>query len=135
RVLAHGATEDGLIKRLGGAVEVLQVGQADTFGTEVPPVIDDEAQERVNRYAGIAEGDGRIAARRDGVPGDGWFCSPMLVTDLPPDSAVLRDEIFGPVLAAERVRSIEAACDAVEASPFALTGGLHSRSPATIDYL
>jgi RHH-type proline utilization regulon transcriptional repressor/proline dehydrogenase/delta 1-pyrroline-5-carboxylate dehydrogenase len=101
----------------------------------VPPVIDDEAQERVNRYSGIAQADGRIAARAKVAASDGHFCTPMLVTDLPPDSAVLRDEIFGPVLTVERFKSIEAACDAVDASPFALTGGLFSRSPATIDYV
>jgi RHH-type proline utilization regulon transcriptional repressor/proline dehydrogenase/delta 1-pyrroline-5-carboxylate dehydrogenase len=135
RVLAHEAIADKLIERLAGAVEVLQVGQADTFGTEVPPVIDDEARERVNRFAGIAEAEGRIVARRDGVPDEGWFCPPLLVTDLPPESPVLSEEIFGPVLTVERFDSIEAACDAVDASPFALTGGLFSRSPANVDYV
>jgi RHH-type proline utilization regulon transcriptional repressor/proline dehydrogenase/delta 1-pyrroline-5-carboxylate dehydrogenase len=48
---------------------------------------------------------------------------------------VLREEIFGPLLAVERVKDMEAACDAVDASPFALTGGLFSRSPATVDYV
>jgi RHH-type proline utilization regulon transcriptional repressor/proline dehydrogenase/delta 1-pyrroline-5-carboxylate dehydrogenase len=47
RVLAHEAIADTLTERLAGAVEVLRVGQADTFGIDVPPVIDDEAQERV----------------------------------------------------------------------------------------
>ena len=135
RVLAHDAVADTLVERLAGAVEVLNVGQADTFGTEVPPVIDDEAQDRVNRYTGLAQADGRIAARAKVPDGEGHFCTPMLVTDLPPDSEVLRDEIFGPVLTVERFKSIEAACDAVEASPFALTGGLFSRSPATVDYV
>jgi RHH-type proline utilization regulon transcriptional repressor/proline dehydrogenase/delta 1-pyrroline-5-carboxylate dehydrogenase len=46
---------------------------------------------------------------------------------------VLREEIFGPLLAVERVASVDAAIDAVEASPFALTGGLFSRSPATVE--
>jgi RHH-type transcriptional regulator, proline utilization regulon repressor / proline dehydrogenase / delta 1-pyrroline-5-carboxylate dehydrogenase len=135
RVLAHDAIADKLVERLAGAVEVLRVGQADTFGTDVPPVIDDEAQQRVLEYIEIARGDGRIAAAREAVPSDGHFCPPTLATDLPPDSRVLRDEIFGPVLAVERFKSIDAACDAVEASPFALTGGLFSRSPATIDYV
>jgi RHH-type transcriptional regulator, proline utilization regulon repressor / proline dehydrogenase / delta 1-pyrroline-5-carboxylate dehydrogenase len=135
RVLAHEAVADTLLERLAGAVEVLRVGQADTFGTDVPPVIDDEAQNRVLEYIEIAKRDGRIAAQRANVPGEGHFTPPTLVTDLPPDSRVLRDEIFGPVLAVERFKSIEAACDAVEASPFALTGGLFSRSPATIDYV
>jgi RHH-type proline utilization regulon transcriptional repressor/proline dehydrogenase/delta 1-pyrroline-5-carboxylate dehydrogenase len=143
RVLAHEAVADTLTERLAGAVEVLRVGQADTFGTDVPPVIDDEAQERVLKYIEIAKQDGRIAAQRELSPGNrgqaptdgGHFVPPTLAADLPPDSPVLRDEIFGPVLAVERFKSIEAACDAVEASPFALTGGLFSRSPATIDYV
>jgi predicted delta-1-pyrroline-5-carboxylate dehydrogenase group 2 len=135
RVLAHEAVADTLIERLAGAVEVLRVGQADTFGTDVPPVIDDEAQERVLKYIEIARKDGRIAAQSEQIPGEGHFCPPTLATDLPPDSPVIRDEIFGPVLAVERFKSIEAACDAVEASPFALTGGLFSRSPATVDYV
>jgi RHH-type proline utilization regulon transcriptional repressor/proline dehydrogenase/delta 1-pyrroline-5-carboxylate dehydrogenase len=135
RVLVHEAIADTLVERLAGAVEVLRVGQADTFGTDVPPVIDDEAQERVLEYIEIARRDGRIAAARENVPPEGHFAPPTLATDLPPDSPVLRDEIFGPVLAVERFKSIEAACDAVEASPFALTGGLFSRSPGTIDYV
>jgi RHH-type proline utilization regulon transcriptional repressor/proline dehydrogenase/delta 1-pyrroline-5-carboxylate dehydrogenase len=137
RVLVHEAVADTLIERLAGAVEVLQVGQADTFGTEVPPVIDDEAQNRVLEYVEIARRDGRIAAQQSGdtPTAGGHFCPPTLATDLPPDSPVLRDEIFGPVLTVERFKSVEAACDAVEASPFALTGGLFSRSPATIDYV
>ena len=144
RVLAHEAVADTLTERLAGAVEVLRVGQADTFGTDVPPVIDDEAQERVLRYIEIAKQDGRIAAQRavapkgsdpSGSDPSGHFVPPTLAADLPPDSPVLRDEIFGPVLTVERFKSIEAACDAVDASPFALTGGLFSRSPATIDYV
>jgi predicted delta-1-pyrroline-5-carboxylate dehydrogenase group 2 len=133
RVLAHEKVADALLERLSGAVEVLVVGQADDFASEVPPVIEREAQERVNRYAELGAKEGRVVARRDEHPPSGWFCAPTVVTDLPTDSAVLRDEIFGPVLAVERVPSIEAACDAVERSPFALTGGLFSRNPRTVE--
>jgi RHH-type proline utilization regulon transcriptional repressor/proline dehydrogenase/delta 1-pyrroline-5-carboxylate dehydrogenase len=133
RVLAHEKVAGALLERLAGAVEVLTVGQADAFGIDVPPVIEREAQERVLRYAEIAAGDGRIAARAEPVPGNGWFCPPMLATDLPEDSPVLRDEIFGPLLALERVASVSEALDRLDASPFALTGGLFSRNPRTVD--
>jgi predicted delta-1-pyrroline-5-carboxylate dehydrogenase group 2 len=133
RILAHEKIADALLERLSGAVNVLIVGQADSFSSDVPPVIEQEAQERVNRYAQLAAKDGRVVARRDEIPPNGWFCPPTVVTDLPPDSAVLTDEIFGPVLAVERVPSIAAACDALERSPFALTGGLFSRNPETVD--
>jgi RHH-type transcriptional regulator, proline utilization regulon repressor / proline dehydrogenase / delta 1-pyrroline-5-carboxylate dehydrogenase len=46
---------------------------------------------------------------------------------------VLREEIFGPLLAVDRVPSVEAALEAVDSLPFALTGGLFSRSPATVE--
>jgi RHH-type proline utilization regulon transcriptional repressor/proline dehydrogenase/delta 1-pyrroline-5-carboxylate dehydrogenase len=133
RILAHEKIADALLERLSGAVNVLIVGQADSFSSDVPPVIEQEAQERVNRYAQLAAKDGRVVARRDEIPPNGWFCPPTVVTDLPPDSSVLTDEIFGPVLAVERVPSIAAACDALERSPFALTGGLFSRNPETVD--
>jgi len=132
RVLAHEAVIDSLLERLGGAAAMLEVGQAESFWTDVPPVIEREARDRVERYAAMAASDGRVVARADGVPGDGWFCPPTIVTDLPPESPVLRDEIFGPVLSVEGAPSVAAACDVVERSPFALTGGLFSRDPAVV---
>jgi RHH-type proline utilization regulon transcriptional repressor/proline dehydrogenase/delta 1-pyrroline-5-carboxylate dehydrogenase len=135
RVLAHEGVADTLLERLAGAMRALVVGQADSFATDVPPVIEREAQERVERYAALAERDGTLAneSLTPSTEAGGWFCPPSLAIDLPPDSPVLRDEIFGPLLAVERVRDMAAACDAVDASPFALTGGLFSRSPRTIE--
>ena len=52
------------------------------------------------------------------TPSDGWFCPPALALDPPPAAHVVRDEIFGPLATLERVRSVDAACDAVEASPW-----------------
>jgi predicted delta-1-pyrroline-5-carboxylate dehydrogenase group 2 len=133
RVLVHEKLADALLERLAGAVKVLLVGQADDFATEVPPVIEREAQERVTRYAELAANEGRVVARQEKIPSEGWFCPPTLATDLPPGSPVVRDEIFGPVLAVERVPDMATACDLLEASPFALTGGLFSRNPRTVD--
>ena len=133
RVLCHEAIHDGLLERLAGAVEVLEVGQAERLDIDVPPVIEREAQERVARYAAEAERTGRIAAAR-GRPGAGWFATPAVATDLPDDSPVLHEEIFGPLLAVERVRDV-AACDRVDASPYGLTGGLFARNPDTVDHV
>jgi RHH-type proline utilization regulon transcriptional repressor/proline dehydrogenase/delta 1-pyrroline-5-carboxylate dehydrogenase len=133
RVLVHEAAADALLKRLAGAVEVLRVGQAEEFGIDVPPVIEEEARERVRSYAERGARDGRVVASQEDVPGEGWFCPPTVIADLPPDSPVVREEIFGPVLSVERVPSVGAALDLLDASPFALTGGLFSRNPATVD--
>jgi RHH-type proline utilization regulon transcriptional repressor/proline dehydrogenase/delta 1-pyrroline-5-carboxylate dehydrogenase len=133
RVLVHEAIADTLVERLAGAIDVLSVGQAEHFATEVPPVIDREAQERVQRYAALAEREGRIAARAADVPGEGWFCPPTLAVDLAADSAVNREEVFGPLLSVTRVAGVDEACEVVDSLPFALTGGLFSRNPTTVE--
>jgi RHH-type transcriptional regulator, proline utilization regulon repressor / proline dehydrogenase / delta 1-pyrroline-5-carboxylate dehydrogenase len=133
RVLVHERIADSLVERLGGAVASLVVGQAGSFATDVPPVIEREAQERVNEYAAEAERRGRLLAPGSAPPDDGWFCRPAVAVDVPPDAHVVRDEIFGPLVSVERMRDVDAACDAVEASPFALTAGLFSRDPSTVE--
>ncbi len=133
RLLAHDAVADHLIERLAGAVEVLEVGPADAFSTDVPPVIEREAQERVARYQERAANDGQIAARAEPVPDRGWYCPPTLAVDLDPASPVLREEVFGPLLTVERVPSVAEASDRIDELPYALTGGVFSRNPATVD--
>ena len=132
RVLVHEAISEKLIERLAGAAGVLVVGQASELGSEFPPVIERAAQERVERYVELAARQGRVVARAEPVPPQGWFVAPTVAADLPPDSAVLGEEVFGPLLAVERVPDLEAALAVVEGLPFALTGGLFSRDPATI---
>jgi RHH-type proline utilization regulon transcriptional repressor/proline dehydrogenase/delta 1-pyrroline-5-carboxylate dehydrogenase len=132
RVLTHEAIADQLIERVAGAARVLVIGQAEELGTEVPPVIERAAQERFYRYCALASRTGRIAAAAEPVPGRGWFCPPTVAVDLPAGSPVLEEEIFAPLLAIGRVRDVEHACDIVDALPYALTGGLFARDPATV---
>jgi RHH-type proline utilization regulon transcriptional repressor/proline dehydrogenase/delta 1-pyrroline-5-carboxylate dehydrogenase len=139
RVIAVEPVAERLIERLAGAVEVLRVGQAEDFATDVPPLIEREARDRVERYRRGAEDDGRIVASVEDVPGTGWdvpgtgwFVPPTVATDLSEDSPVLAEEVFGPLVTVEVAPDIDAACDRVEALPFALTGGLFSRDPRTV---
>ena len=131
RVLVHEAIADTLVERLAGAIEVLEVGQAGDFASEVPPVIDRDAQERVLRYRELA-GDA-VAARARDVPEEGWFVAPSLAVGLPEESEVNREEIFGPLLSLTTAGDVDEALDVVGSLPFALTGGLFSRSPATVE--
>jgi len=133
RVIVHHAIHDALVERLAGAVAVLEVGQADDFASDVPPVIEREAQERVDRYAQIATRDGRLAAQAGPVPGDGWFCPPTLAADVDPASPVLREEVFGPLLTVEPVADLDEGVARVDELRFALTGGLFSRNPRSVE--
>jgi RHH-type proline utilization regulon transcriptional repressor/proline dehydrogenase/delta 1-pyrroline-5-carboxylate dehydrogenase len=61
--------------------------------------------------------------------------TPAVVAELPAGSPVLEDEIFGPLLTIERVAGAEAACEIVDGLDYALTGGLFSRNPRTVQYV
>ena len=133
RVLAHEDVAESLLERLVGATATLVVGQAEDFGTDVPPVIEREARDRVDQYAGEAERTGALERPGAPPPREGWFCAPAVAHSLPPDSPVLAEEIFGPLLAVEQVASVEQALDVLEQAPFALTAGVFSRSPAVVE--
>jgi RHH-type proline utilization regulon transcriptional repressor/proline dehydrogenase/delta 1-pyrroline-5-carboxylate dehydrogenase len=135
RVLVHEAIADRLIERIAGAAGVLTLGQASQLGTDVPPVIERAAQERVLRYRSLAASSGSIVAGAEQVPERGWFCPATVVADLPDGSPVLEEEIFGPLLAIQRIRDVEHGCEIVDGLPFALTGGLFARDPSTVRYV
>jgi len=135
RVLVHEARHDELVERLTGAVAGLQVGPADDFATDVPAVVEREAQDRVRRYADLAAQTGEISTGMSEVPAEGWYVAPVVASGLPPDSPLLREEIFGPLLTVEPVRDVDDACDRVDALPVALTGGLFSRNPRTVAHV
>jgi predicted delta-1-pyrroline-5-carboxylate dehydrogenase group 2 len=133
QVLVDRVIADDLYRRLAGAAEVLLVGQAQSLDTDVPPVIEREAMDRVARYRELASRSGTVVATAPVPDGaDGWFCPATVVADLPEDSPVLAEEIFGPLLAVQRVDGIEHACDVVDGLSFALTGGLFSRDPRAV---
>jgi predicted delta-1-pyrroline-5-carboxylate dehydrogenase group 2 len=132
RILACDGIADSLVERLVGNVESLVVDAAERFGVDVPPVIDDEAVQRIEHYLDLGTRDGRLAATVAEVPDGGHYLPPVVLEDLPLGSPLLREEIFGPVLTIERVASVEEACDRIEELPYALTGGLFSRNPLTV---
>ena len=109
RVLVHEAIADTLVERLAGAVEVLRVGQAEEFATEVPPVIEREAQERVLRYARArraTHGRGRAEPRARRRAGSARPRSP---SGLPEDSPVQpRGDVRAAALASTPVRDVDA---------------------------
>jgi RHH-type proline utilization regulon transcriptional repressor/proline dehydrogenase/delta 1-pyrroline-5-carboxylate dehydrogenase len=133
RVLAHEAIHDALLDRMKGAVEVLEVGPAERMSIDLPAVIEAEARDRHARFAELAEREGRVVARAADVADGGFYAPATLVADLPAGSDVLTTEVFAPLLAVERVRSVDEACDRVDASPFALTGGLFCRNPDIVE--
>ena len=99
RFYVHAAVVDDFVRLLGERVEKLVVGPGSGPETEIGPLISAGAVARVTRLVEEAiDGGARIAAQA-AVPSDlaGHFLAPTLLVDVPPDAAVVREEIFGPV--------------------------------------
>jgi RHH-type proline utilization regulon transcriptional repressor/proline dehydrogenase/delta 1-pyrroline-5-carboxylate dehydrogenase len=134
RGLVHEGVADRFAERLAGAVEILRVGPADDFATEVPALIEADAVAKFNRYAELCRG---AELARAEPPRGPQYVAPLLVDaeQLPEDTPVLRDEIFGPLLTVERVPDLDDAIERVNALPQALTAGIFSRQPDRIEAL
>ena len=118
--------EARILKMLFGAIDELRVGDPWDLATDVGPVINDEARERIESYCRRAERDGRLL-KRLAAPGEGRFVPPTVLRVDGIES--LEEEVFGPVLhvTAYDADRIDAVVDAVNAAGYGLTFGLHTR--------
>ena len=132
RVIVVGAAYDEFRTRLAAAVESLPVGPPDDPYTVVPPVISAEAREKIGAYIAIGAREGKLLAKGDLPSGGGHYVAPHVFEDVPRDSALACEEVFGPVLTLFRAADFEDALDLALDSEFALTGGLYSRHPQNI---
>lgn len=140
RILADEAIAEELLERLGAAVDALVVGPPEDFATEVGPVIDAAAQDRVARYATHAARSGTVVAHRRVETADagegataGWYCPPILLADVDPHAPALTDEVGGPLLTLERYAALDEACARIDALPYGLSGGLFCSDPEVVD--
>ena len=133
RLIVHEAVHDELLERLVGAAGELRVDHPRSMGTQMGPLIDADAQAKVRSYVDVGRADGRVVLARDDVPPDGFFAGPTLVADVPATSRLATEEVFGPVLAVFEARDVDHALALANDTPYALTAGVFSRSPSTIE--
>jgi RHH-type transcriptional regulator, proline utilization regulon repressor / proline dehydrogenase / delta 1-pyrroline-5-carboxylate dehydrogenase len=86
----------------------------------------------VREYQDVAHNEGKVVLQRNDVPENGWYVGPTVVVTERPDARVATEEIFGPILTCLRADDFDHALELANASEYALTGGLFSRSPARI---
>jgi RHH-type transcriptional regulator, proline utilization regulon repressor / proline dehydrogenase / delta 1-pyrroline-5-carboxylate dehydrogenase len=131
-VLDH--VHDAFVARLAEAVKSLRVGPAADPGTRVGPVVDEEARDRVRSFIEIGHRTGRVVAAVDvgRLAEAGWFVGPHVFADVDPAGPLGQEEIFGPVLAVFRTRDFGHALELANATDYALTAGVYSRSPARL---
>jgi RHH-type proline utilization regulon transcriptional repressor/proline dehydrogenase/delta 1-pyrroline-5-carboxylate dehydrogenase len=134
RLIVHEAVYDRLLPRLIDAADRLVVGDPADPATDLGPLIDAAAQQRLREAAARAGAVASVAysypASR--LPAEGYFVGPTIVTHVSPADPLAQEELFGPLLCVFRVRTIEEAFALANDGSYALTGGLYSRSPARL---
>lgn len=135
RLILVEAVYENFMRRLIDATMSLRIGPAERPSTDLGPLIDQEAVEKVHRYLAIGREEAPEAVMVELDPElaqQGCYVAPHIFTDVPPDGRLAQEEIFGPVLAVFKVADFDEALRLANDSPYALTGGVYARSPAKL---
>jgi succinate-semialdehyde dehydrogenase/glutarate-semialdehyde dehydrogenase len=98
RFLVHASVSDEFAKKLADKMGALTLGRGQDDGTDVGPLIDDKAVATVSKLVDDAVNAGAslvVGGQAHGGPG--FFYPPTVLTDVPQDAEINREEIFGPV--------------------------------------
>lgn len=121
RLLVQDGIADALLPRLQAALENLRVGNPLTEEVDMGPLTSQAQWLKVASYFATAREEGlQCLAGGHALDREGWFVSPTLYTDVPKDSRLWTEEIFGPVLCARRFATEEQAIAEANDSRFGL---------------
>ncbi|GAB1216880.1 hypothetical protein ATERTT37_006099 [Aspergillus terreus] len=102
--------------RLGNPLE-----QSTSHG----PQVDGIQYNRVKSYLAIGEKDGKLTLGGDG--GDGYFVKPTVFEDVPEDSRIMKEEVFGPVVVINTFKTEEEAIEKANNTEFGLYASVFTK--------
>ncbi|MSW66942.1 MAG: CoA-acylating methylmalonate-semialdehyde dehydrogenase [Actinobacteria bacterium] len=121
--VAVGNAADGLVNILEAQARAINVGSGRDAGIDMGPVVTEQAKQRIVDLIGSAQRQGaeiRVDGRGIQVPGfeSGFFVGPTLIDGVEASMDVYQQEVFGPVLALVRVKSLDDAIAFINANPY-----------------
>jgi aldehyde dehydrogenase (NAD+) len=128
RVIVHEAVYGELSSKLVAAAERLRLGPGWEASTDVGPLINRAALEKVAGYTEIGKDEGaRLLTGGETVAGDGFFYRPTVFGDVEAGMRIAQEEIFGPTTALIPVRSFEEAVAAANSVQYGLSSSIFTR--------
>lgn len=98
RILVHESIAADFSRRLGDRIDAMSVGSGLDDGVDLGPVITEAARDGIEeKVNGAVEAGAEIIAGGGRASGSGWFLEPAVLTDVPADTDLWREEIFGPI--------------------------------------
>jgi len=137
RVYVERPVHDEFVATLGEKTRGITIGDPLERANWLGPVINQRAVARYETAVSEARREGRLEVGgerlTDGALGKGWYVEPTVVSGLPTDHRLFRDELFVPFVAVAAVDSIDEALELANASDYALTAGFFSEDRAEVD--
>jgi alpha-ketoglutaric semialdehyde dehydrogenase len=132
RVIAHEKIYDALQSRLVERAERMRLGPGWEDDTDIGPVINRAAIEKIDSYTKIGQGEGarlltggEIAT--EGDLGKGFFYRPTIFGDVDAQMRIAQEEIFGPTTALIKVRDFDEAVRVANGIKYGLSSSIFTR--------
>jgi malonate-semialdehyde dehydrogenase (acetylating)/methylmalonate-semialdehyde dehydrogenase len=127
-VVAVDPAGDALAPLLVHAARSLRLGRGTDAGVEMGPVVSDAAIARISGYVERARSGGaQLLLDGGAAPAGNTFVAPVIFDRVDPASELARDEIFGPVLAIVRARSLDEAIAIANGSRYGNASSIFTR--------
>ncbi|MGZ4380506.1 MAG: aldehyde dehydrogenase family protein [Gaiellaceae bacterium] len=132
RVIVHEAVYDALQGKLVARAEAMRLGPGWEPSTDVGPVINREALEKIHAYTGIGQDEGaRLLTGGEVATGEGLerghFYRPTVFGEVEPGMRIAQEEIFGPTTALIRVSSFDEAIEVANGIRYGLSSSIFTR--------
>jgi succinate-semialdehyde dehydrogenase / glutarate-semialdehyde dehydrogenase len=119
---------DEFATKLADKIGSMKVGRGTEDGVEVGPLIDGSQRSKVAELVSDAQSKGaRAVVGGHEMDGRGYFFEPTVLSDVPPDASLLKEEIFGPVAPVASFESEEDAIAAANNTEYGLVAYVYTR--------
>lgn len=127
RVIVHKKVRQKFERMLIERTKKLKLGSGLDPKTDVGPLVNKVAQDKVTGYIQIGKDEGAKLCCGGKVPKlKGWFVEPTVFTDASPDMRIFQEEIFGPVTSLTEAKSLDDAIDLANAVEYGLSSSIYT---------
>jgi phenylacetaldehyde dehydrogenase len=136
RLFVHSKIFDKVVDGISGAAAAIKLGPGLDPKTEMGPLVSREQQERVLDYIASGKKQGAsIAVGGEAAGTAGYYVKPTVLVNVKPDMRCVREEIFGPVLVAQRFDDLDQVAAAANDTPYGLGASVWSNDLRTVHRL
>jgi len=128
RVLVHEKVKGRFMDMFLERTQKLKLGDGLKKDTDVGPLINEKAREKVDKYThiGLDEGANLVYGGRK-LGGKGFFYQPTIFTDAAPDMRIAQEEIFGPTVSVIEVKNLKEAIEVMNSVKYGLSSSIYTR--------